>query len=53
MKFKFEIPDMPKRGRAHRILFETDSPFRTRTVQNKQLYKRNSKHRQNGDNNES
>jgi hypothetical protein len=35
-----------QKTRAHRVLFETGSPFKTRTVENKKLqYKRNAKHR--------
>jgi hypothetical protein len=35
-----------QKTRAHRVLFERDSPFRSRTVENKkQQYKRNAKHR--------
>ena len=34
------------RPRAHRVLFEAGSPFRTRTVENKKReFKRNPKHR--------
>ena len=34
------------RTRAHRVLFEAGSPFRTRTVENKKReFKRNPKHR--------
>ena len=35
-----------KRTRAHRVLFETGSPFRSRTVENKTRYQRNTKHRE-------
>lgn len=35
-----------QRTRAHRVLFETGSPFKSRTVENKKLkFKRNPKHR--------
>ena len=35
-----------QKTRAHRVLFERDSPFRARTVENKKLqYRRNLKHR--------
>ena len=33
------------RTRAHRVLFEAGSPFRTRTVENKKQFKRQPKHR--------
>lgn len=38
---------IPKRPiRAHRVLFETGSPFKTRTVENKKReFKRQPKHR--------
>lgn len=35
-----------KRTRAHRVLFETGSPFKSRTVENKIRYKRKTKHRE-------
>ena len=35
-----------KRTRAHRVLFETGSPFKSRTVENKTRYQRNTKHRE-------
>ena len=45
MKNIVKVPYQQK-TRAHRVLFENDSPFRTRTVENKKKqYKRNSKHR--------
>ncbi len=34
-----------RKHRAHRVLFENDSPFRARTVENKRQFKRNPKHR--------
>ena len=35
-----------QKTRAHRVLFERDSPFRARTVENKRAqYQRNAKHR--------
>jgi len=34
-----------QKSRAHRVLFETGSPFKSRTVENKIKYKRQSKHR--------
>lgn len=40
---KLKIPY--QKPRAHRVLFERDSPFRTRTVENKKQYKRQIKHR--------
>lgn len=36
---------IPRRTRAHKVLFDNDSPFRARTVENKNQYKRNQKHR--------
>jgi len=36
---------IPRRTRAHKVLFDNDSPFRSRTVQNKNQYKRQPKHR--------
>lgn len=36
---------IPKRTRAHKVLFDNDSPFRSRTVENKNQYKRKQKHR--------
>lgn len=37
---------IPRRTRAHKVLFDNDSPFRSRTVENKRNeFKRNSKHR--------
>lgn len=45
MKKNTPIPYQHK-TRAHKVLFEQDSPFRTRTVENKKKqYKRNAKHR--------
>lgn len=38
-------PILVQRTRAHRVLFETGSPFRSRTVQNKTRYQRNLKHK--------
>jgi len=35
-----------QRTRAHRVLFETGSPFRSRTVENKTRYQRKTKHRE-------
>jgi len=35
-----------QKTRAHRVLFESGSPFRSRTVENKRQFKRNPKHRQ-------
>ncbi len=35
-----------KRTRAHRVLFENGSPFKSRTVENKTRYKRKTKHRE-------
>ena len=42
-----KIKTLPvQRTRAHRVLFEAGSPFRTRTVENKKReFKRNPKHR--------
>lgn len=34
-----------QKTRAHRVLFETGSPFRSRTVQNKTRYQRQPKHK--------
>jgi hypothetical protein len=44
MKKITKIPYQQK-TRAHRVLFERDSPFRARTVENKRQFKRNLKHR--------
>jgi hypothetical protein len=45
MKTIVKIPYQQK-TRAHRVLFESGSPFRSRTVENKKReFKRNSKHR--------
>ena len=33
------------RTRAHRVLFEAGSPFKTRTVENKKQFKRQPKHK--------
>jgi hypothetical protein len=33
-----------RKHRVHRILFETGSPFRARTVENKRKFKRTVKH---------
>ncbi len=33
-----------QKTRAHRVLFERDSPFRARTVENKRKFKRSRKH---------
>lgn len=38
-------PVLVRKHRAHRVLFENDSPFRARTVENKRQFKRNPKHR--------
>ena len=38
-------PILVQRTRAHRVLFETGSPFRSRTVQNKTRYQRQPKHK--------
>lgn len=34
-----------QKTRAHRVLFETGSPFKVRTVENKRHFKRQPKHR--------
>ena len=34
-----------QKSRAHRVLFETGSPFKSRTVENKKLFKRRPKHK--------
>jgi len=45
MKKIVKIPYQQK-TRAHRVLFESGSPFRSRTVENKKReFKRNAKHR--------
>jgi hypothetical protein len=45
MNTRVKIP-YQQRTRAHRVLFERDSPFRARTVENKKReFKRNAKHR--------
>jgi hypothetical protein len=36
-----------QKSRAHRVLFETGSPFRSRTVENKKQFKRQPKHKAN------
>jgi hypothetical protein len=42
-----KIKTLPvQRTRAHRVLFETGSPFKSRTVENKTRYQRNTKHRE-------
>lgn len=38
-------PVIVRKHRAHRVLFERDSQFRARTVENKRQFKRNPKHR--------
>lgn len=44
MKTIVKIPY--QKTRAHRVLFERDSPFKARTVENKKVqYKRHVKHR--------
>lgn len=40
-----KIPVKQSRTRAHRVLFVSDSPFRSRTVENKKQYRRQPKHR--------
>ncbi len=40
---KTSIPQ--SRTRAHRVLFLNDSPFRSRTVENKKQFRRQPKHR--------
>lgn len=45
MNTKVHIPVKQSRTRAHRVLFMTDSPFRSRTVENKRQYQRQPKHR--------
>jgi len=48
MKKIAKIPYQQK-TRAHRVLFESGSPFRSRTVENKKReFKRNTKHRSRG-----
>lgn len=42
-KITIKIP--AAKHRAHRVLFEAHSPFKSRTVQGKPVYKRNPKHR--------
>ena len=45
MKKIVKIPYQQK-TRAHRVLFESGSPFKSRTVENKKReFKRNAKHR--------
>jgi len=44
MKTIVKIPYQQK-TRAHRVLFEAGSPFKSRTVENKRQFKRNPKHR--------
>jgi hypothetical protein len=45
MKTIVKIPYQQK-TRVHRVLFERDSPFKSRTVENKKReFKRNPKHR--------
>ena len=45
MKIIVKIPYQQK-TRVHRVLFESGSPFKSRTVENKKLkFKRNPKHR--------
>jgi hypothetical protein len=39
---------IPRRTRAHKVLFDNDSPFRSRTVEYKNQYKRKPKHRAKG-----
>ena len=34
----------PKRTRAHRVLFDSDLPFKPRTERNKMAYQRKAKH---------
>jgi hypothetical protein len=34
-----------QKTRAHRVLFESGSPFKSRTVENKRQFKRQLKHR--------
>jgi hypothetical protein len=34
-----------QKTRAHRVLFEAGSPFKSRTVENKRQFKRQPKHR--------
>jgi hypothetical protein len=36
-----------QKSRAHRVLFENGSPFRSRTVENKKQFKRQPKHKVN------
>lgn len=43
MKTIVKIPY--QKTRAHRVLFERDSPFKARTVENKRQFKRQLKHR--------
>jgi hypothetical protein len=38
-------PIIVRKHRAHRVLFESNSPFRGRTVENKRQFKRQPKHR--------
>jgi hypothetical protein len=33
-----------QKTRAHRVLFERDSPFKARTVENKRVFRRRPKH---------
>jgi hypothetical protein len=48
MKTIVKIPYQQK-TRAHRVLFEAGSPFKSRTVENKKReFKRNPKHRSRG-----
>jgi len=45
MKNIVKIPYQQK-TRAHRVLFENGSPFRSRTVENKKQFKRQPKHKE-------
>ena len=42
-KITIKIP--AAKQRAHRVLFEAGSPFKSRTVQGRPTFKRNPKHR--------
>lgn len=45
MNQEIKLPLKQTRTRAHRVLFVSDSPFRSRTVENKKQYRRQPKHR--------
>jgi hypothetical protein len=45
MNLTNKITVKQSRTRAHRVLFLNDSPFRSRTVENKKQFRRQPKHR--------